>query len=114
MICGGCNAEQPDGNRFCGQCGAALSAPAAAAETPAAAQPRRAGERRQMTILFYDLVGSTALATRCDPEDFSEAMETFHGRVGAAIKSLGGHVGARVGDGAVVYFGYPDAQEDAA
>ena len=67
-----------------------------------------------MTILFYDLVGSTALATRCDPEDFSEAMETFHGQVGAAIKSLGGHVGARVGDGAVVYFGYPDAQEDAA
>jgi class 3 adenylate cyclase/tetratricopeptide (TPR) repeat protein len=75
---------------------------------------RRAGERRQMTILFYDLVGSTALATRCDPEDFSEAMETFHGKVGAAIRSLGGHVGARVGDGAVVYFGYPDAQEDAA
>jgi len=67
-----------------------------------------------MTILFYDLVGSTALATRCDPEDFNEAMETFHGRVGAAIRSLGGHVGARVGDGAVVYFGYPDAQEDAA
>ncbi len=122
MICGSCNAEQPDGNRFCGQCGSALAAPVKAPEKapetagePVAAAPsRRAGERRQMTILFYDLVGSTALATRCDPEDFSEAMETFHGRVGAAIRSLGGHVGARVGDGAVVYFGYPNAQEDAA
>lgn len=122
MICGSCNAEQPDGNRFCGQCGAALAAPVKgsekapekAEEPVAAARSRRAGERRQMTILFYDLVGSTALATRCDPEDFNEAMEAFHGRVGAAIRSLGGHVGARVGDGAVVYFGYPDAQEDAA
>jgi len=119
MICGSCQTEQPDGNRFCGQCGAALAAAAKPPEPvvakPAPAAPsRRAGERRQMTILFYDLVGSTALATRCDPEDFNEAMETFHHQVGAAIRSLGGHVGARVGDGAVVYFGYPNAQEDAA
>jgi class 3 adenylate cyclase/tetratricopeptide (TPR) repeat protein len=117
MICAQCKTEQPDGNRFCGQCGARLGAAAPAKPSePASAPvpPRRAGERRQMTILFYDLVGSTALAARCDPEDFSEAMETFHAAVGAAIRTLGGHVGARVGDGAVVYFGYPDAQEDAA
>jgi class 3 adenylate cyclase/tetratricopeptide (TPR) repeat protein len=118
MICAQCKAEQPDGNRFCGQCGASMAAQVQAPEPqPQRAAPatsRRAGERRQMTILFYDLVGSTALATRCDPEDFSEAMETFHSRVGTAIRGVGGHVGARVGDGAVVYFGYPDAQEDAA
>ncbi len=106
MICGQCQAEQPHANRFCGQCGAPLASVAAA--------PRRSGERRQMTILFYDLVGSTALATRCDPEDFNDAVETFHSEVGAAIRVVGGYVGARVGDGAVVYFGYPDAQEDAA
>ena len=108
MICGQCQAGQPDGNRFCGQCGAPLAA--AAPVQPA----RRSGERRQMTILFYDLVGSTALATRCDPEDFNDAVETFHREVGAAIRAVGGYVGARVGDGAVVYFGYPEAQEDAA
>jgi len=67
-----------------------------------------------MTILFYDLVGSTALAARCDPEDFNDAMETFHTEVGGAMRAMGGYVGARVGDGAVVYFGYPEAQEDAA
>ncbi|MDP8917093.1 MAG: AAA family ATPase, partial [Pseudomonadota bacterium] len=64
--------------------------------------------------MFYDLVGSTALAGRCDPEDFSDAVETFHRRVAAAVEAFGGFVGARVGDGAVVYFGYPEAQEDAA
>jgi class 3 adenylate cyclase/tetratricopeptide (TPR) repeat protein len=88
--------------------------PMAPAPGPRTHTARRAGERRQMTILFYDLVGSTALAARCDPEDFSEAIETFHSEVGSAIRGVGGHVGARVGDGAVVYFGYPDAQEDAA
>ncbi|MBA3666619.1 MAG: AAA family ATPase [Sphingomonas sp.] len=75
---------------------------------------RRAGERRQMTIMFYDLVGSTALAGICDPEDFSDAVEHFHHAVEGAARSLGGYVGSRVGDGAVVYFGYPTAQEDAA
>ncbi|HVU31452.1 MAG TPA: adenylate/guanylate cyclase domain-containing protein, partial [Sphingomicrobium sp.] len=75
---------------------------------------QRAGERRQMTIMFYDLVGSTALASNCDPEDFGEAVARFHDAVSGAVRSLGGYVGSRVGDGAVVYFGYPEAQEDAA
>jgi class 3 adenylate cyclase len=115
MICATCKSDQPDGNRFCGQCGAALAEPedAPAADAPRA-QPSPAGERRQMTILFYDLVNSTSLATRSDPEDFSEAIESFHRHIGAAVRSLGGFVGSRVGDGAVVYFGYPHAQEDAA
>ncbi len=111
MICTSCNSEQPTGNRFCGQCGAAVAEHAGA---PEAAAPSRAGERRQITILFYDLVNSTALGTRSDPEDFSEAIEKFHRNVGAAVRSFGGFVGSRVGDGAVVYFGYPHAQEDAA
>ena len=67
-----------------------------------------------MTIMFYDLVGSTALASNCDPEDFGEAVARFHDAVGTAVRGLGGYVGSRVGDGAVVYFGYPEAQEDAA
>ncbi len=67
-----------------------------------------------MTIMFYDMVDSTAIATRCDPEDFNEVVDHFHDTVEAAVRSFGGFVGSRVGDGAVVYFGYPDAQEDAA
>ena len=58
-----------------------------------------------MTILFDDLVGSITLAAGCEPEDFNDAVETFHSEVGAAIRTVGGYVGARVGDGAVVYFG---------
>ncbi|MCY7338406.1 MAG: AAA family ATPase [Sphingomonas bacterium] len=78
------------------------------------ARVERTGERRQMTIMFYDMVDSTAIATRCDPEDFNEVVDHFHDTVEAAVRSFGGFVGSRVGDGAVVYFGYPDAQEDAA
>ncbi len=114
MICVKCNAQQPAGNRFCGQCGAALAEAGSPEPDPQAPRPRRAGERRQITILFYDLVNSTAVGARSDLEDFSEAIETFHRKVGAALRGFGGFVGSRVGDGAVVYFGYPNAQEDAA
>lgn len=107
--------EQPAGNRFCGQCGSILTHEGGAGSSATqATHSQRAGERRQMTIMFYDLVGSTALASNCDPEDFGEAVASFHDAVGAAVRSLGGYVGSRVGDGAVVYFGYPEAQEDAA
>jgi class 3 adenylate cyclase len=111
MICASCQAEQPHSNRFCGQCGAPLAAVAA---TPPAPERPQSGERRQMTVMFYDLVGSTSLAAHCDPEDFGEAMDRVHAAVGRAVRDLGGYVGSRVGDGAVVYFGYPRAQEDAA
>ena len=114
MICAICNSEQPAANRFCGQCGGPIGEHAGSPDADLRAHSSLAGERRQMTILFYDLVNSTSLGTRSDLEDYSEAIEAFHRNVGAAIRSLGGFVGSRVGDGAVVYFGYPNAQEDAA
>ena len=119
MDCPRCQTRAAPSSKFCGECGFNLQSLAAG---PAASgdgvvvplRKRRAAERRQLTVMFYDLVGSTALAARCDPEDYSEAVDAFHAAVEAAVESFGGFVGSRVGDGAVVYFGYPHALEDAA
>ncbi len=72
------------------------------------------GERRQLTALFYDLVGSTALLSEMDPEDFLELQNAVHHAAGKAITSKSGHVDMLVGDGGCAYFGYPVADEDAA
>ena len=71
-------------------------------------------ERRQVTALFYDLVGSTALAHRLDPEDYRDLQQQFHQACTSAAASFGGLTQALVGDGGSVYFGYPMAREDAA
>ncbi len=69
-------------------------------------------ERRQLTIMFYDLVGSTALATQLDPEDLSDVIRAFHDLVSAVVSQFDGQVSKLMGDGALVYFGYPRAHED--
>jgi Adenylate and Guanylate cyclase catalytic domain len=71
-----------------------------------------AGERRQLTVMFCDLVGSTALAARLDPEDMGDLIRAFQGAVTAAVRRFDGHVAKWMGDGALVYFGYPRAHED--
>ncbi len=71
-------------------------------------------ERRQLTIMFSDLVGSTSLSTRLDPEDYRDMLRLYHEAVAAAATAAGGHVAQFLGDGALIYFGYPAAQEDAA
>jgi class 3 adenylate cyclase/predicted ATPase len=71
-------------------------------------------QRRQVTALFYDLVGSTALAGRLDPEDFQQLQQRFHEACSAAVEGAGGAVEALLGDGGVAFFGYPTAREDAA
>jgi class 3 adenylate cyclase/predicted ATPase len=75
---------------------------------------RRAAERRQLTVMFCDLVDSTRLAGRLDPEDFQAVMEAYQGACGATIKRYDGHISQYRGDGIEVYFGWPVAQEDAA
>jgi class 3 adenylate cyclase/tetratricopeptide (TPR) repeat protein len=112
MRCPQCSASVGEGGLYCSQCGAALGQTRESGLRPDAA--RQVQERRQLTVLFYDLVDSTRLAQSADPEDFSDAIAAFHQRVEAEMVSLGGVVGSRVGDGAVVYFGYPEAYEDAA
>ena len=69
-------------------------------------------ERRQLTIMFCDLVGSTPLSTRYDPEDLREIVGAYHGCVADAVAPFAGFVAKYMGDGVLVHFGYPEAHED--
>jgi class 3 adenylate cyclase/predicted ATPase len=69
-------------------------------------------ERRHLTVLFCDLVDSTAIAGELDPEDFSEVVRSFEDTCARVIKHFGGCIGRFMGDGLLVYFGYPQAHED--
>jgi class 3 adenylate cyclase len=88
---------------------AALARAAPMANGPKA--PDRA-ERRHLTVMFCDLVGSTALSARLDPEDMQELLLAYHARVGDVAGRHGGFVAKYLGDGALIYFGYPQAHED--
>jgi len=69
-------------------------------------------ERRQLTVMFCDLVGSTPLSTRFDPEDLREIIGAYHRCVTDTVGRFGGFVAKYMGDGVLVYFGYPEAHED--
>jgi class 3 adenylate cyclase len=75
---------------------------------PAAAAP----ERRQLTVMFCDLVGSTELSSRLDPEDLREVISAYHRAVATVVARFQGFVAKYMGDGVLVYFGYPRAHED--
>jgi len=89
---------------------AAMTETAAAADTP----PRAGPERRQLTVLFADLVGSTTLAAGLDAEDMHELLLAYRAAAAAEIERFGGHVAGLPGDGVVACFGWPRALEDAA
>ena len=74
--------------------------------------PRAEAERRQLTVMFADLVGSTALSTRLDPEDLREIIGAYHRCCAEQIEKFGGFVARYMGDGVLAYFGYPRADED--
>ena len=122
LTCDGCGHANAAGSRFCAQCGAKLGeaplAPAAAPPPPAPAQPAplargaNAAERRQITVMFCDLVGSTALSTRLDPEDLREVIAAYHACAAEVVTRFGGYVAKYMGDGVLIYFGYPEAHED--
>ena len=69
-------------------------------------------ERRQVTVMFSDLVGSTALSARMDPEDLREIISAYQKAVAETVQRFGGFVAKYMGDGVLVYFGYPQAHED--
>jgi len=69
-------------------------------------------ERRQVTVMFADLVGSTALAAAMDPEDLREVVAAYHRCASETVRRLGGFVSQYLGDGVLAYFGYPQAHED--
>ncbi|MFL5286280.1 MAG: AAA family ATPase [Rhodopila sp.] len=80
---------------------------------PSPGAPAQAdAERRQLTVMFCDLVGSTALSTRYDPEDLRELVRDYHRAVAAMVTRFDGFVAQYMGDGALIYFGYPRAHED--
>jgi len=83
------------------------NAAGAEGETPAAS-----AERRQVTVMFSDLVGSTALSERMDPEDLREVISAYQKCVAETVARFRGFVAKYMGDGVLVYFGYPQAHED--
>jgi hypothetical protein len=90
------------------------TAPAVPAEAPSSvpAQPAAGPQRRHLTVLFCDLVGSTALSAQLDPEDLRAVIRRYHAAVAEVVRSQGGFVAQYLGDGALVYFGFPVAHED--
>jgi class 3 adenylate cyclase/predicted ATPase len=137
MRCPSCQAENREGRRFCAGCGAALAlacpdcgfanepdekfcggcgAALASTGTPAAAEAAQVAspeaERRQLTVMFCDLVGSTGLSERLDPEDLREVLRAYQKTCAEAVGRYDGYIAKYIGDGLLIYFGYPQAHED--
>src|SRR6516164_4928751 len=126
-VCPKCRADNPVGQRFCGQCGTALTGTEVSLRSSSRQQTRANvrvatagndafgltdGERRHLTVLFCDLVGSTEIAARLDPEEWRDIAAQYQRSAAEALTHLGGHVAEDLGDGLVVYFGWPEAHED--
>ena len=117
LPCPACGFGNEPGENFCGGCGAALGEqPSADPSVPSQPEKREAGtpeaERRQLTVMFCDLVGSTALSERLDPEDLREVIHTYQECCAGVVERFGGFIARYMGDGLLVYFGYPQAHED--
>ena len=117
--CPSCGTANRPGAKFCSKCGGDLSA------APSTVRRRHRGircaaivitaswaERRQLTVMFCDLVGSTALSARLDAEDLRDVIGTYHQCVADVVGRYAGFVARYMGDGVLVYFGYPQAHED--
>jgi class 3 adenylate cyclase len=117
-VCGGINRAEA---KFCGDCGTHLithlGAPARGQLRSPISAPNRTvpeAERRHLTVMFCDLVGSTALSARLDPEDMRELIRAYQECCTEVVARFDGNVAKYMGDGVLVYFGYPRAHEDAA
>lgn len=125
-VCPACGQRTEPEAVFCDRCGARLSGPPVAAPSlpadheaqgvpPAPHAHERntpEAERRQLTIMFCDLVDSAALAERLDPEELREVVRAYQQACAAVIGRFEGHIAQHLGDGLLVYFGYPAAHED--
>jgi class 3 adenylate cyclase len=111
--CPKCTHTNPEGARFCGQCGAPMGAPSAgAAGRPAVPDEDYRTERRRLTVMFCDLIGSTVLSTLMDPEDTHQILRQYHDLCDALIDQREGYLAQHLGDGVLAYFGHPWAHED--
>ncbi|MFN8642324.1 MAG: adenylate/guanylate cyclase domain-containing protein [Candidatus Binatia bacterium] len=102
MRCQACQHPHREGARFCEQCGTRL---------PPQAAPAEAAERRLLTVMFCDLVDSTALSHRLDPEELRDLVRAYHELCAREIERVGARVGQYLGDGVLAFFGYPVARE---
>jgi class 3 adenylate cyclase/predicted ATPase len=100
----------------CLGCGTSVAQGHSAPRPPAPPSPEpevgRPGERRQLTVLFCDLVGSTPLAQQLDAEDWRDVLAQYHAAASCVVARWGGHVAKNLGDGLLIYFGWPSAHED--
>lgn len=110
--CRSCGTINPLSFRFCVQCGRALKSDGALPNLPRAEQLRHEAERRQITILFSDIVGSTAISRQLDPEDLRDLLTEYRSVVADVIEGLGGNVARYIGDGVLAFFGYPTTREN--
>jgi class 3 adenylate cyclase len=104
VSCPSCGFENVPAARFCAGCGRALE--------EGASVPAAAGQRQQITVLFCDLVGSTELSQSLDPEDLRDLFSDYQRVCADAVSHHDGHIAQFLGDGVVVYFGFPRAHED--
>ena len=118
-LCANCGFLNPP-SKFCGECGTPLDGTSRAREFPTAdtvsieqALPHGA-ERRQLTVLFCDIVDSTAFTEKLDPEELRNLLEVYRTCIMEVVLAQNGHVARYFGDGILVYFGYPIAHEDTA
>src|SRR5713101_10209777 len=125
--CPKCGTENPPQAKFCAECATSLTEQAAASapvprDTPAvqslpptARIVERAvpeAERRQLTVMFCDLVGSTALSEQLDPEELRAVVRAYQETCTTVIQRYEGYIAQHLGDGLLAYFGYPVAHED--
>lgn len=136
MRCNKCDYENPEGMRFCGQCATPLDFPCPTCGTinpvdfkfcgqcatslshsgnvSQISSDRQRAERRQLTVLFCDIVGSSTLSEILDPEELRDLMSEYHAVCTEVVSRHGGHIAQYLGDGVLIYFGFPIAHEDAA
>jgi len=111
LICPSCGFENHPQFKFCADCGIDLTGQDLERVHPPVSQGPEA-ERRQLTVMFCDLVGSTKLSEQLDPEELREVVRDYQIKSEYAISRFGGHIAQYLGDGLLVYFGYPRAHED--
>ncbi len=107
MICRACGFALAAVGRFCGGCGKEVPASGSVV-----ALAEAEAELRQVSVLFCDLVGSTEMSQRLDPEDLRELVDAYQRACGAVVQAHDGYVAQYLGDGLLVYFGFPHAHED--
>ncbi len=130
LSCPSCGNQNRPGAVFCDRCGTPLTGPtpnllSSQLTGPQEVEPPKSqsrdsiasmgtpdAERRQLTVLFCDLVGSTLLSTHLDPEELREVLRAYQKTCADIVQRYGGHIAQYLGDGVLVYFGYPQAHED--